>query len=299
MLPSGYAQYWGDYCVHRLQPVSITFVHFICSAQMQLKPRCLVECASISFHFNQISVYYVLYTWCLCLDFYFRGSDLAKLNELSRPLSLPHRRWNPDTFSFYWLHPRHHIKQGANALKGHMHTVMGCNLMPSQSKQEQRREWLITRWPSVSVAHLRRHQEHLCFYHLEQTQVTRPWSLATPGCTARAWQSRAHKPPPHPHPISPITILDLSSSASSTSLLSVPVLQALTAFPYFSLQCCLSQSFLLSSISCTSCTPHAPPPPLLLVPHVASRASVTGLNRLDRLKPTPPLCILACLGYIR
>ncbi len=105
-----------------------------------LLPRMLCVCVCVMrtflsfhglpwpYHFNQISISVSIFSasvsnaWMGCVTvhswrllvirprcclihrtFILEGHNLAKLNELSRPLSSPYRRWNPDTFGFYWL----------------------------------------------------------------------------------------------------------------------------------------------------------------------------------------------------
>lgn len=68
------------------------------------------------------------------------------------------------------------------------HINTRCDSPQSCAQLDQTRaqtEWFISRWQSMVYL---RHQDPLCFYHLEQAQVARPWSLAT----SKHTQHQAH-----------------------------------------------------------------------------------------------------------
>lgn len=125
------------------------------------------------------------------------------------------------------------------------------------------------------MAHLR-HQEPLCFYHLEQTQVTRPW-----GPAAR-FPQRGPDVTQHIHVANTIFSLFLSLLLLLKQP-SVSVLQVFAVFIIF-----LSVLSIPSFIPSTVPTHTSTSPP---TPQVLAQASVTGSNRLGQLKPPSPPCV--------
>lgn len=244
--------YWWDYCVHCLQLISIkvciSLQHtdaFEVALFIGLLPECILfslQCSSVSF----------LVPPSCCLPI-LQGYSL--LNEMVSEVSV-YCKWNSDPVNANYFHL---IKRGGGGglqRDAAIHSD-GLKFSAQSEKTGTKTEWLISRWLSVSGAHLC-HQKPLCFYHLEPSRAACPWSTATRvNCEELVKRGTAPGPNssrPGSHP-SFCSVYCFTVSA---------VLLALTACLSLSPLSCPWQLFFLSSL--LLCPHKHPLPPPLCTP---------------------------------